>query len=105
MPRKLQGTDYIQATSPDLLFRDVSLYTETISSAEQAPAVIHEAIADAYSGRGVAHLTLPQDVLSLSAKGAVNSLATLKPRGALIPTEAAMAVIAHLIHEAGRVAV
>src|SRR6202040_1080663 len=26
MPRKLQGTDYIQATSPDLLFRDVSLY-------------------------------------------------------------------------------
>ena len=32
MPRKMHGTDYIQSTEPDLLFRDVSLYTETISS-------------------------------------------------------------------------
>ena len=33
MPRKMQGVDYIQTTKPDLLFRDVSLYTETISVA------------------------------------------------------------------------
>src|SRR6202046_1531479 len=26
MPRKLHGTDFIQTTEPDLLFRDVSLY-------------------------------------------------------------------------------
>src|ERR1700680_3669445 len=61
MPRKMKGTDFFQATEPDLLFRDVSLYTETISSALQAPSVIHQAIAAAYSGRGVAHLTIPQD--------------------------------------------
>src|ERR1700726_346624 len=70
MPRKLQGIDFIQATEPDLLFRDVSLYTETISSPAQAPAVIHQAIAAAYAGPGVAHLTLPQDVLSAKAGGA-----------------------------------
>ena len=33
MPRKMQGIDFTQTTEPDLLFRDVSLYTETISSA------------------------------------------------------------------------
>ena len=59
MPRKLQGTEYFQATDTNTLFRDVSLYTETISSPAQAPAVIHQAIAAAYAGRGVAHLTLP----------------------------------------------
>jgi hypothetical protein len=32
MPRKMHGTDFIQTTEPDLLFRDVSLYTETVSS-------------------------------------------------------------------------
>src|SRR6202521_3428862 len=80
MPRKMHGTDFIQTTEPDLLFRDVSLYTETISSAAQAPAVIHQAIAAAYAGPGVAHLTLPQDVLSAKAEGAVSSVATLKPR-------------------------
>src|SRR6202041_2786659 len=80
MPRKMQGTDYIQTTEPDLLFRDVSLYTETIASTAQAPAVIHQAIAAAYAGPGVAHLTLPQDVLSAKAEGAVSRGATLKPR-------------------------
>src|SRR6202167_4742993 len=63
MPRKMHGTDYIQTTDTDLLFRDVSLYTETVTSPAQAPAVIHQAIAAAYAGRSVAHLTLPQDVI------------------------------------------
>src|SRR6478672_7052073 len=80
MPRKMEGIDYFQATNPDLLFRDVSLYNETVASPAQAPAVIHQAIAAAYAGPGVAHLTLPQDVLSSKAEGAVSSLATLKPR-------------------------
>src|SRR6202051_4141118 len=71
MPRKNQGTDYFQATDPNLLFRDVSLYTETVSSPAQAPAVIHQAIAAAYAGRGVAHLTLPVDVVRARGEGRV----------------------------------
>src|ERR1700737_785447 len=73
MPRKMHGTDYIQTTEPDLLFRDVSLYTETVSSPAQAPGVIHQAIAAAYAGRGVAHLTLPQDVIAARADGGLSS--------------------------------
>src|SRR5262249_35111984 len=57
----------------------VSLYTETIAAPAQAPAVIHQAISAAYAGRGVAHLTLPQDVISAKAHGHVPSVATLKP--------------------------
>src|SRR6516164_10836024 len=78
MPRKMHGTDFIQTTEPDLLFRDVSLYTETVVSPAQAPAVIHQAIAAAYAGRGVAHLTLPQDVVAARADGGIASIATLK---------------------------
>src|SRR6202162_595492 len=59
MPRKMHGTDFIQTTEPDLLFRDVSLYTETISSPAQAPGVIHQAIAAAFAGRGGAPPPLP----------------------------------------------
>jgi pyruvate dehydrogenase (quinone) len=57
MPRKMQGIDFFQTTKPDLLFRDVSLYTETITSPEQAPSVIRQAIAAAYAGRGPPPLT------------------------------------------------
>src|SRR6202522_266461 len=88
MPRKLQGTDFIQTTVPDLLFRDVSLYTETLSSPAQAPAVIHQAIAAAYAGRGVAHLTLPQDVIGARAEGHIASVSTLKPRSEFAANDA-----------------
>src|ERR1700749_4078112 len=88
MPRKMKGIDFFQATEPDLLFRDVSLYTQTISSAAQAPGVIHQAIAAAYAGPGVAHLTLPQDVLSAKAEGVISSVATLKPRAEISPDDA-----------------
>lgn len=105
MPRKMHGTDYIQTTEPDLLFRDVSLYTETVSSPVQAPAVIHQAIAAAYSGRGVAHLTLPQDVIAAKAAGDVPSIETLKPRPEVAPSAAEVGEIARRVHQAGSVAI
>jgi pyruvate dehydrogenase (quinone) len=105
MPRKMRGTDFIQTTEPDLLFRDVSLYTETVSSPSQAPAVIHQAIAAAYAGRGVAHLTLPQDVIEAKADGAISSVATLKPRPEVIPNEQDIADIASRIDVADSVVI
>lgn len=105
MPRKMQGTDFIQTTRPDLLFQDVSLYTETIAVPAQAPAVIHQAIAAAYAGPGVAHLTLPQDLLALKAEGHVMSEATLKPRGEIIANPADVANAVRRIDAAGRVVI
>lgn len=100
MPRKLHGVDYFQTTKPDLLFRDVSLYTETIMSPEQAPAVIHQAIAAAYAGRGVAHLTLPQDVISARSDGGVASVDILQPRPEIAASAEHVARIASRIDAA-----
>jgi thiamine pyrophosphate-dependent acetolactate synthase large subunit-like protein len=105
MPRQLEGIDYFQATNPNLLFRDVSLYTETISSPAQAPAVIYEAIAAAYAGRGVAHLTVPMDVLAAKADGGVASVATLKPSPEISASEQDIADMARRIDEAGRIVI
>jgi pyruvate dehydrogenase (quinone) len=105
MPRKLRGTDYIQTTEPDLLFRDVSLYTETVSSAAQAPNVIHQAIAAAYAGRGVAHLTLPQDVIGTKADGEPRSVATLKPRAQISASDEDVAEVARWVDQADTVVI
>ncbi|MDB5619518.1 thiamine pyrophosphate-dependent enzyme [Tardiphaga sp.] len=105
MARAQKGTDFFQTTEPDLLFRDVALYTQTISTAAQAPGVVHAAIAAAYAGPGVAHLTLPVDVLSSKAEGATSSLATLIPRGEILPNEAAVAEAARRIDEAESVVI
>jgi pyruvate dehydrogenase (quinone) len=105
MPRQLTGIDYFQATNPNANFRDVALYTETITSPEQAPAVIHQAIAAAHAGRGVAHLTIPVDVLTAKASGGVSSIATLKPRPEIIASEDDIAEIARRIDAAGRIVI
>src|SRR6202163_21140 len=105
MPRKMHGIDFVQTTEPDLLFRDVSLYTETISSPAQAPGVIHQAIAAAYAGRGVAHLTLPQDVIAAKAKGGLSSVATLKPRPEFAASEHDIAELARRIDGADSVVI
>ena len=105
MPRKLRGTDYVQMTDPNLLFRDVCLYTETVSSPAQAPAVIHQAISAAYAGRGVAHLTLPQDVISARADGGVTSVATLRPLPEFAASAADVTALARRIDAADNIVI
>ena len=105
MPRQLEGIDYFQATNPNMLFSDVSLYTETISSPAQAPVVIHQAIATAYAGRGVAHLTVPMDVLMAKAAGSVASVATLKPSPETSASEDDIAEMARRIDEADKIVI
>jgi pyruvate dehydrogenase (quinone) len=105
MSSRMRGTDFIQTTEPDLLFRDVSIYTQTVSSPAHAPAVFHQAIAAAYAGRGVAHLTLPQDVISAKADGDVSSVATLKPRPEVVPSADDIADIVGRIDAAGSVVI
>src|SRR4051812_48418626 len=105
MPRKLQGIEYIQATEPDLLFRDVSLYTETISSAAQAPGVFHQAIATAYAGPGVAHLPLPQNIPAGKAEGEAPSAGPLKPRSEFSASERDVAETPRRIDKAERVVI
>jgi pyruvate dehydrogenase (quinone) len=105
MISKMRGTDFFQATEPDLLFRDVSLYTETITSAAQAPALIHQAIAAAYAGPGVAHLTLPLDVMKAKADGGVTSVATLRPPAEFAASPVDIAAVAKRIDAAANVVV
>src|SRR5262249_3377355 len=75
------------------------------SSPAQAPAVIHQAISAAYAGRGVAHLTLPQDVISAKADGSVASVATLRPRPEFAASAADVTTIARQIDAADNIVI
>lgn len=105
VPSAKRGTDYLQEDDPVALFRDVSVYSELLSAAEQAPAVIHQAIAEAYGARGVAHLSVPPDVFAAKVSGPVPSLSTLRPRPEIAPAPADVDAAAAMIAEAGSVAV
>jgi pyruvate dehydrogenase (quinone) len=100
----LRGTDYLQEDNPDLLFRDVAVYTQTIGAAEQAPAVFHQAIAEAFGARGVAHICIPPDVFAATLSGAVPSIPTLRPRPQVAPAVEDVAAAIALIEDAKTIA-
>ena len=56
------GTGYQQEVHLEHLFQDVAEYNQMITNAAQLPALVDIAIRTAYSRRGVAHLTLPNDI-------------------------------------------
>jgi pyruvate dehydrogenase (quinone) len=108
VPASQRGTDYLQENTPDLLFRDVALYTQTVVGAEQAAHVIHQAISHAYAGHGVAHLNIPADIIGAtlpSAKAKVVSIHTLRPAAEIRPAQLAIEQAAQLINEAKSVAI
>ena len=105
VPSKVRGTDYLQEDAPDLLFRDVAVYTQTVTPAEQAPAVFHQAIAEAYGARGVAHLSIPPDVFGARLSATVPSIPTLRPRPEVAPAPEDIAGAAAMIDAAESIAI
>ncbi|WP_380780348.1 thiamine pyrophosphate-dependent enzyme [Sphingomonas sp. R86520] len=105
VPSALRGTDYLQEDAPDLLFRDVAVYTQTLGAAVQAPAVFHQAIAEAYGARGVAHISIPQDVFAATISKVVPSIPTLRPRPEVAPAPDDIAAVVALIDQAKTIAV
>ncbi|MFZ6722697.1 thiamine pyrophosphate-binding protein [Undibacterium sp. Ji49W] len=105
VPAAQRGNDYLQENTPDLLFRDVAVYTQTLTNAEQAAHIFHQAIAHAYSMHGVAHLNIPPDVFSAKTDATMSSLATLRaaPEMAADPEDVAVAV--HLISQSKKIAI
>jgi pyruvate dehydrogenase (quinone) len=56
------GTGYQQEVNLDKLFADVAEYDQMIYNPAQLPTVVDNAIRTAYARRGVAHITVPNDI-------------------------------------------
>ena len=71
------GTGYQQEVNLDKLYQDVAVYDQMIYNPAQLPAVVDIAVRTAYARRGVAHLTLPNDLQV--AKAGENPYAEVGP--------------------------
>jgi pyruvate dehydrogenase (quinone) len=58
----LLGTGYQQEVNLDKLYQDVAEYDQMIYNPAQLPTVVDNAVRIAYARRGVAHLTVPNDI-------------------------------------------
>ena len=104
VPSAEAGSDYFQEVNNDLLFSDVAVYNQTITSAEQVPHMLEQAINTAYAESGVAVLTIPGDLGTLDLDDPVEPvLAGPLPAGA--PAASQLDAAAAAINDAKAVTV
>ena len=78
IPSKQIGSGFFQETHPDRLFNECSVYSELISTAEQAPRRHAQRHPARRRARGVAVVTLPGDIAGLEATGETPLPATFR---------------------------
>lgn len=82
VPTAELGSDYFQEVHNDLVFRDVAGFVETLTSPEQMPRLLVQALRLAYAQGGVSVLTVPGDVGSMKAP--VDHVVPIRPDGATL---------------------
>lgn len=101
------GSNYFQETRPEALFRECSVYCETISDADQMPRTLETAIRAAVGHRGVSVVAMPGDVALRATTGTLarSAGALLPPTSVTVPTQTDIADLAALLNGAEKVTI
>lgn len=62
VPQQFMNIDFFQAMDEEPIFEDVAVFNRTATNAEGLPALIDEAIRQAYKFKGVSVVTIPKDL-------------------------------------------
>lgn len=100
VPTTKLGTDEFQEIDLPRMFEDVSVYNETVVTEEQLPALVNQAIRTAYAKKGVAVLTIPDDISTKKVKNEVqkNTPTWFEPN--IFPKEEDLSRAMDLLYEA-----
>ena len=108
------GTGYQQEVHLDHLFADVAEYNLMITNPAQLPSIADVAIRTAYAHRGVAHLTIPNDIqVAEAGESPWPSVAPANPpatapiylRPQVRPSDLDVEAAAQLLNEGGKTAI
>lgn len=103
VPMEELGSDYFQEVDNDLLFRDVALFTRTITAAAQATTLLEQAVQYALNGPGVSVLTLPGDIGGLDLPKDTKAPRFIQAHPAIAADDQTLSKAAALINEADTV--
>jgi pyruvate dehydrogenase (quinone) len=103
VPREEIGSDFFQEVNNDVLFADVAVFSATVSTAEQAPGLIEQAVNAALAERGVAVLSIPGDVGGLEVPKGTPVPQFQEPASQTVPDAAELQKVAAVLNAADRV--
>jgi pyruvate dehydrogenase (quinone) len=105
IPAEEIGGEYFQATHPEQLFRECSVYCELVSVVEQLPRLLEMAMRAAVQRRGVAVLVVPGEIFLADAVGEKAPQPVLAASSRVIPGQESLTAAARVLNEASRVTI
>ena len=103
VPREEMGSDFFQEVDNDAVFRDVAVFNRTVTSADQMPALLEQAVNAALAERGVAVLSIPGDVGGLDLPKGTRPPRFVRAVPEQVPAEAELRTVAEVLDAAGKV--
>src|SRR6188472_3249805 len=103
VPREELGSDFFQEVDNDAVFDDVSVFNRTVTSVDQVPALIEQAVNTALAEQGVAVLSFPGDVGGLELPKDTPVPRFVEQQGYGAPSAEALHAAAGAINAAGTV--
>lgn len=98
VPRPEKGGPYFQEVDVDKAFDDICVFNATLTSAEQFPRMLQQAISAAVNQRGVAHIAIPTDI-SLTKIQPCPPITIIQTSRVVVPTEGEIDKLAKLINK------
>lgn len=105
IPEAEVGSNYFQETHPQELFRECSVYVETVSVPEQLPRILEIAMRTAIERRGVAVVVVPAEIFLKGSVGRRKSAPIIYSPRVVRPSDPELQKAADLLNSARKVTI
>lgn len=105
VPLTEQGTSYFQEVDIRNLFQDICVYNEFINSPAQLPRVAQQAVQTALTQGGVAHLSIPTDVIKQDVPQNGSAREIMAPKAKMMPCPIELGRAADILNRGGKITI
>lgn len=105
VPLTEQGTGYFQEVDIKNLFQDICVFNEFINSPAQLPRVAQLAVQTALSKGGVAHLSIPTDIINQEVPSGGLDREILLPKALMMPCPNELKRAIEILNRGGKITI
>ena len=105
IPTSEQGSTYFQETNLKAIFEDICVYNQYVSNPNQMPRMLQQAIQMALTEGGVAHLSIPSDVINQEVPDSDREYDVLVSTPTIMPCPEEMGKAAGILNKGGKIAI
>ena len=100
-----QGTEVHQEIGIHQLFSNVTVFNQTVHTADQLPRLVEEACRAALFKKGVAHLIVPKDIAKETVSSSVKRSTFIYTKSVQLPMQGDLERAANLLNKSAKVAI